>query len=127
MGVEKRPVVPGRIRRIPANFSWIDRRFIRERWIERLTREEALLYFFLVAVADKLGLSFYADPSIGALLRMTPAEVVAARSGLVGLDLIAFRPPLYQVLSLPEEARRAAAPESIGEVLRRLAGRGGAP
>ena len=105
MRIEKRPIVPDRIRRIPENFSWIDRRFVRERVIARLTRDEALLYFFLVAVADKDGLSFYADATIGALLGMSLAEVVAARDGLVAHDLVAHRAPLSQVLALPEERR----------------------
>ena len=91
MRFEKRPIIPGRIRRIPENFSWIDRRFVRERVIARLTRDETLLYFFLVAVADKDGLSFYAEATIGSLLGMAWAELEAARRGLVAHDLVAHR------------------------------------
>jgi len=122
MRFEKRPIVPGRVRRIPENFSWIDRRFVRERVIERLTRDEVLLYFFLVAVSDKDGLSFYSDATIGALLQMPRAEVESARAGLVAHDLLAFRSPLYQVLALSEAPSRGGAPSSVGEVLRGLGG-----
>ena len=63
-----------------------------------------MLYFFLAAVSDKDGLSFYSDTSIAVRLRMTEAAVVAARDELVAEDLVAYRAPLVQVLSLPRAA-----------------------
>lgn len=119
--VEKRLLVPNRVRRISDGFSWIDRRFVRERLIDPLTRDEVLLYFFLVAAADQQGLSFYGDPAIGRLLKLPPAELDAARRGLVGADLVAFERPLYQVLSLPTRGAGTARPQTFGEVLRDLA------
>jgi len=44
---ETLPLVPSRVRQIRAGFSWVDRRFVRDRWMERLDREEILLYLFL--------------------------------------------------------------------------------
>jgi len=41
---------PNRVRRIRGGFSWIDRRFVRDGWLERLANEFTF-YFFLVAVA----------------------------------------------------------------------------
>jgi hypothetical protein len=120
--VEKRLLVPDRVRRITDGFSWIDRRFVRERLIEPLTRDEVLLYFFLVAVADQRGLSFYGDLAIGRILKLSPADLDGARRGLVGTDLVAFERPLYQVLSLPARGVAPARPQTIGEVLRELAG-----
>jgi len=120
--VEKRLLVPNRVRRVSDGFSWIDRRFVRERLIDRLTRDEVLLYFFLVAVADQQGLSFYGDLAIGRLLKLAPADLDGARRGLVGADLVAFERPLYQVLSLPARGAAAARPQTLGEVLRDLAG-----
>jgi hypothetical protein len=120
--VEKRLLVPNRLRRIQDGFSWIDRRFVRERLIDALRREEVLLYFFLVAVADQRGLSFYGDLAIARLLKLSPAELDAARRGLVGADLVAFERPLYQVLSIPTRGVAAARPQTIGDVLRELAG-----
>jgi len=99
--VEKRVLVPDRVRRIAGGFSWIDRRLIRERVILRLSGNDILLYFFLVAVADAKGLSFWADPTVAELLHMGEGEVAIARARLVHFDLIAYDYPLYQVLSLP--------------------------
>ena len=99
--VEKSLIDPTRRRCIPANFSWIDRRFLREGWIDRLARDEILLYFFLVAVADRDGLSYWGEERISASLRISPQSVRAARERLAQLGLIAYRAPLYQVLSLP--------------------------
>jgi len=73
------------------------------------------------------GLSYYSDPAIGRHLNLDALTLSAARQQLVGIDLIAFRKPLYQVLALPEDpktsalttAPRAAAVQSVGEILRR--------
>jgi hypothetical protein len=100
--VEKRVLNATRVRRIHAGFSWIDRRFVRDAWIDRLSREEMLLYFFLVSVADKEGLSFYSDGRIEVTLKMAKEDLARARHRLVELDLIAYEDPLYQALALPE-------------------------
>jgi hypothetical protein len=97
--------VAERVRRPPTSgWSWIDRRFLRER-APRLRHEAILLYFFLAAVSDKDGLSFYSDASIAVRLRMTEAAVVAAgeRFGAVILD-----PPKFaRSRSALQEALRA--------------------
>jgi hypothetical protein len=98
--IHKQILVPDRVRRPPTSgWSWIDRRFVRER-ASRLSHEAILLYFFLAAVSDKDGLSFYGDASIAVRLRMTEPTVVRARDELVAEDLVAYRAPLVQVLSL---------------------------
>ena len=48
-----------------------------------------MLYFFLAAVSDKDGLSFYGDASIAVRLRMEETAVVAARDELAAADLVA--------------------------------------
>jgi len=101
--VEKRVLEPGRVRRIRGGFSWIDRRFVRDRWVDRLSSDEIALYLFLVAVADKDGLSFYSEARIAGTLKLGREDVARARGRLLELGLIAFEPPLYQVLEL--EAR----------------------
>lgn len=59
--IKKRLLVVDRVRHPPREgFSWVDRRFLRE-YAERLTGDAILLYFFLTAVSDKDGLSFYSD------------------------------------------------------------------
>lgn len=99
--IEKRILIADRVRRPPREgFSWIDRRFLRE-FASKLTGDAILLYFFLSAVSDKEGLSFYSDSSIAVRLRMREEHVVAAREDLLTHDLVAYHPPLTQVLSLP--------------------------
>ena len=51
--IEKRVLVPERLRRPPATgWSWIDRRFLREH-DEYLSGGAVLLYLFLATVADR--------------------------------------------------------------------------
>jgi len=124
----KRILVPARVRRPPATgWSWVDRRFVDEH-AERLSREAVLLYFFLSAVADRHGLSFYSDGTLATLLRMTPPDLAAARDELLTHDLIAQERPLTQVLSLPPRpARRREEPGQgllqLGELFRQIADR----
>ena len=121
--IEKRPIVPARVRAVTEGFSWIDRRFVRDGLISPLSRDEIVLYFFLVAVSDRDGLSYYGDGTLAALLKLSPAELDGARRGLVAADLVAYASPLYQVLSVPRPAPRDGSPTSLGEILRRLGGR----
>jgi hypothetical protein len=120
---EKRLLDPTRVRRIRDGFSWIDRRFIRDGWTERLSREAILLYLFLVAVADKDGLSFWGDPRVEGLLKIPREGLARARDELVHLGLVAYERPLYQVLDLaPRPAPPRGGPaHSLGEILRQLA------
>ncbi len=96
------PPRPDRRRSIRGSFSWIDHRFLREGFDQRLTRLEKLLYFVLVAVSNQDGVSFYSDQRLGELLDIRyPHELVAARKELVARDLIAYEGGIYQVLDLP--------------------------
>lgn len=96
----KRVLVAERVRRIPAQFSWIDHRLVRDRHIERCDAASCALYLFLVTVADAQGLSYYSDASIAKRLSMEPARLGQARADLMRFGLIAYAPPLYQVLAL---------------------------
>jgi len=97
----KRVLDPERLRKIEGSFSWIDHRFITGGFLRDLSTLEILLYLFLVAVSDRNGLSFYYDDRIAGLLKIDLAALGQAREGLVLRSLIAYEPPLYQVLSLP--------------------------
>jgi hypothetical protein len=103
----------------------VDRRFVREH-AAHLSRDAVLLYFFLSAVADKHGLSFYGDGTLATLLRMTLPAFFQAREELLAHDLIAHQARFTQVLSLPKPGqRRRCEPGGglmqLGEILRRAA------
>jgi hypothetical protein len=121
--IQKRILVPARLRRPPATgWSWVDRRFVRER-MAHLSREAVLLYFFLSVVADRHGLSFYSDGTLATLLRMTLSALVQAREELLAHDLIAHEVRFTQVLSLPPPGQRhrdepGQGPMQLGEILR---------
>ena len=100
--IQKHILIPQRLRRPPrAGWSWVDRRFLREHG-DHLSRDAILLYLFLAAVADRHGLSFYSDNTLGSRLRLSLSALAQAREELLCRDLIAQQLPLVQVLSLPE-------------------------
>ena len=87
----------------------------------KLTADAVLLYFFLAAVSDRQGLSFYSDATIAVRLRMREAMVVAAREQLLIQDLVAYHAPLTQVLSLPQgRIQRGGGLQTLGELFRSL-------
>jgi len=120
-------LVPARLRRPPASgWSWVDRRFLREH-AAHLSRDAVLLDFVLCAVADKHGLSFYADATVAALVRINLPALMAARDELLDRDLIAHEARYTQVLSLPPAGQhRRCEPGGglmqLGEILSRAAG-----
>jgi len=118
--IHKHVLLPDRVRRPPVEgWSWIDRRFLREH-APRLSHDAILLYFFLVAVSNKHGLSFYRDATIAVRLRMSERAVVRAREELITEDLVAYHVPLTQVLSLkpPTLVRRGGGLAQLKEILR---------
>jgi hypothetical protein len=96
------PPRPDRRRSIRGSFSWIDHRFLRERFDQGLTRLEKLFYFVLVAVSNQDGVSFYSDARLTKLLDIRFShELDGARRELARRDLIAYEGRIYQVLDLP--------------------------
>jgi hypothetical protein len=124
--IQKHILVAERLRRPPATgWSWVDRRFLRENG-DHLSREAMLLYFFLAAVADRHGLSFYSDHTLTSRLRLSPQVLEKARQELLDRDLIAYQLPLVQVLSLPTPgvSRRPEPGQGLvllGDVFRQVA------
>ena len=103
----------------------------------RLNREKSLilfdkallLYFFLVLVGDRHGVSYYSDRSMEQHLKLNSAPLQEARVLLVEEGLIAYVSPLYQVLSLPvpwgptrktNAASSHDGPVSFAEILKTL-------
>jgi hypothetical protein len=131
--INKHLLRPQRLRHIPPSFSWVDHRLVRHEYLARAGHGAWTLYLFLVTVADAQGLSFYSDAAISRRLTMDLLTLSAARQQLIQADLIAYRKPLYQVLSLPEDPKPASEPEaprtgevrSVAAILRRALEGGG--
>jgi hypothetical protein len=106
--INKRVLRPERLRRVPAQFSWVDQRLVRDGYLERSDTEALALYLLLVTVADAQGVSYYGDATICRRLSLTPGRLERARRGLIDVGLIAYERPLYQVLALdrPPPARK---------------------
>lgn len=120
--IAKYPIIAQRLRTVPKQFSWIDHRLVREHYIERCSHAASALYLFLVTVADAQGLSYYADASIMQRLGMDQSTLQEARCGLIRADLIAWKKPLYQVLSLDAVHSPAQTnPMSLAEILQKAA------
>lgn len=114
MRIIKRVLRPERLRRVPAQFSWIDQRLVREHYLERCDAPALALYLFLLTVGDERGLSYYAEATLCRPLSMEESRLRQARSTLIGAGLIAYEAPLYQVLSLePPAAPRTGGLQAI--------------
>jgi hypothetical protein len=124
----KRLIDPRRMRKaLPRGFGWIDHRLLRDGYISHCSPQALALYVLLVCASDAQGLSYYSTPRIAQLLQLEPVALSEARRELIGLGLIAYQKPLYQLLSLEGElqehksspARRPAAesePQAIGTI-----------
>ncbi len=118
----KRVLRPERLRRVPAQFSWVDQRLLREGYLERCDAPALALYLLLVTVADAQGLSYYGDATICRLLSMERERLDRARRDLIGVGLIAYQRPLYQVLDLQSPSPpRIPGVQPVGAVLSHLA------
>jgi hypothetical protein len=118
MMMQKKILRPDRLRQVPAQFSWIDQRLVRENFLRRAEPAAWALYLVLVTVADAQGLSYYSDATLSRLLKMDLLQLAQARHQLVAADLLAYQKPLSQVLALPDlGAAPAAAGSRLGQVL----------
>lgn len=128
---KKRIICPERLRRVPQQFSWVDHRLVRDGHITGVSHEGLSLYLLLVTVADAEGLSYYSDEAVCRLLRMESAVLSRVRRELEDMELIAYKRPLYQVLSLDRQilslpSRRSSSRRgeavSIKDVFAQIAG-----
>lgn len=87
---------------MPAQFSWVDQRLVRDRHLDQLDVHAAALYLFLVTVADVRGLSWYGDVQTARRLSIDEARLRQARDDLLYAGLLAYAKPLYQVLALSD-------------------------
>ena len=101
--ISKKILNEQRVRRIGGGFSFIPHRFLTDGFLQTLSQEELLLYFFLILVSGRNGLSFYSYDSICNLLGLDLSEYLEARNRLIKKDLICFENNTFQVLSLTEK------------------------
>ena len=124
--VQKRVLKPKRVRLVPRQFSWVDQRLLRGRYLEQCSAAAWGLYLFLVVVGDFQGLSYYSDAATCRFLSLTPAMLAKLRGELLAADLIAYENPLYQVLLLEQQRCRYDVhpkmdkPVAVAAVLQRL-------
>lgn len=116
----KRVLCPERLRQLPAQFSWVDHRLVRERYLERCDPPAAALYLFLLTVADAQGLSYYSEGVLGRCLSLLPARLCQARADLIRIGLIAYQRPLYQVLALDPPLRVASGAPGAHEIANKI-------
>lgn len=133
MQIKKRVLCPERLRKVPAQFSWVDQRLVRQRYLSCCDHAAWALYLVLVIVADAEGLSYYSKESLQKMLRLDHGGLSAARTQLCEAGLVVYQNPLYQVLAL-EESRLAPPPmprvgqaRSLKEVLAQVLEKGGQP
>jgi hypothetical protein len=100
--IKKKPLIPQRLRTIQGSFSYIEHRFLRDGFFTSLSHRELMLYFLLVLVSDRDGLSFYSYDKLCSLLQISLDDYLKARNQLIDKDLIAFDGRIFQVLSLPD-------------------------
>jgi len=97
-----RIIDPTRIRTSSeGTFAFIPHRFLRQRFWQGCDPRQLVVYFFLVLVADRHGVSFYSREKAAALCRLSPDTLQGVCEGLASKDLIAQEGSLVQVLSLP--------------------------
>ena len=124
------PIFPDRIRKIQGSFSWIEHRFLHDGFLRALSRDELLLYYFLITVGDRNGVSYYDYEKICQLLKLEADAYLRARDGLIARQLIAYQQGVFQVLPLPAPPSRSARPvpkrdgdfHALAEIFKRLDG-----
>ena len=99
--IKKKILNDNRIRRISGSFGFIPHRFLTDGFLTALDQHQLLLYFFLVLVSDRYGLSYYGYDSICTALGLSLEQYIDARDSLIEKDLIAFDGTLFQLLQLP--------------------------
>ena len=98
------PIVADRVRKIGKDgFAFIPNRFLNDGFFAALQADELLLYFLLVVVGNRRGLSFYHYDSLCDLLRWPVERYLSARNSLIEKDLIAFDGTRFQMLELPDK------------------------
>ena len=117
--MNKKILRPDRLRQVPAQFSWVDQRLVRDNFLRHADPAAWSLYLVLV--------SYYSETTLSRLLKLDLVQLAQARQQLVSADLLAYQKPLYQVLALPptqgtvpQAGPRSGQALSVGDILRRV-------
>jgi len=112
------------------SYSIVDHQLLHGGFFQKLSHQALALYLFVVVVGDCEGRSYYADHTIEGILRLSKADLSAARDKLIEAGLITYRKPYWWVqnlgrgLSRDRQVRRSAPrvvcsdPILIGDILR---------
>ena len=103
----QRVLVSERVRKINGSFAFIEHHFLQDGYWSSLNHQELVMYFFLVMVGDRSGVSYYSYDKICSFLSFTLEEYIDVRNALIDKDLIAFDGARFQVLSLPVRATQS--------------------
>lgn len=101
--IQKHPIFPKRIRKIPKQFSWTDHHLVSDHYLKRISHQASALYLFLVTVSDAKGLSYYSDSTLIKRLRMDAETIRSSRNELICIGLIAWKKPVCQVLPIEKK------------------------
>lgn len=72
--------------------------------MERAQASSWGLYLVLVTVGNEHGLSYYADKTLAGMLGLSLEKLALCREELLRCGVLAYKAPMYQVLSLEEDA-----------------------
>jgi hypothetical protein len=105
------PPRPDKVRQLGGfPFAWLDVRI--KDFMDAMTQEELLLYFFLLSAGNEQGCSWWSTRQITKKLKIGPASLIRSRRMLEERNLIATRQDefsqrtIYQLLDLPIETIR---------------------
>lgn len=99
--MRKEVIQKDRVRKFPRQFSWIDQKLIRENHFQLCNAKSLGVYLFLVLAGDVNGLSYYSDAGICKKLSINMTDLSESRQELIEADLLAYKNPVYQILSIP--------------------------
>ena len=97
---ERNPLLANRVRKIAGSFAFVEHRFLRDQFWHNLAHHELILYFFLVLVSDRQGVSFYGFDKICSILGISVDHFLTARDGLI--EKVLYSSPEITERVLPE-------------------------
>ena len=88
--------------------------------MDDLSTSAIALYFFLITVSDRHGVSFYRDDRICSILKIGLDSLGKERAELIARSLIVYRYPVYQVLALPEKPITPPTAEELAQEKKKM-------